>query len=64
MPFARIFCHNYLVDSAGEHEAAVIVGVFADEIDASGRRIYGAVAAEAALEYAVDVLLELHDNDI
>jgi len=58
------FCHNYLVDSAGEHEAAVIVGVFADEIDASGRRVYGAVAAEAALEYAVDVLLELHDNDI
>ncbi len=42
--------HYHLVDSAGEHEAAVIVGMLAYEVDTSGRGIHSAVTSEASLE--------------
>ena len=38
--------HDDFVDGAGEDEAAVVVGVLADEVDAAGRGVEGAFAAK------------------
>ena len=39
------FSNHALLNGAGEHETAVVVGVFADEVDAAGRGIYRSCAA-------------------
>lgn len=51
------FRHDDFVDGSGKHESAVIVGVFADEIDTSCRRVDDSVFAESFLEDRVDFLL-------
>ena len=38
--------HDHLVDSAGEHEATVVVGVLSDEVDTAGRSVKCAFTAE------------------
>lgn len=53
------FGHDYFIDGAGEHEAAVIVGVFADKVDTSGGGIESAFLAEFLLEDGADFFL--HD---
>ncbi len=48
------FRHDNLVDSAGEHVSAIIVGVFADEVYTSGRCIKCAVLSEFFFENPFD----------
>ena len=52
------------IDGAGQDEAVVVVGVFADEVDATGRGIYRAGSAiEVLLEAAANVVdCEFHEN--
>lgn len=42
--------HDHFVDGAGEHEAPVVIGVLADQVDAAGRCIERAFAAEFFIE--------------
>ena len=51
---------EHLVDGAREDESAVIVGVFADKVDASGRSVESGVAAEFFGEDFLDFFLKSH----
>ena len=48
-------CEDSAVDGAGEHIAAVVVGVFADEVDAAGRCEEAAVSAVKCPEFFLDL---------
>ena len=54
------FGHDYFVDGAGEYKTAVIVGVFAYEVDAACRSVYCAMTAKTGFEGCVDFFLEFH----
>ena len=51
---------DYFVDGAGEYEAAVVVSMFADEIDASGRCVDAAMASETIFKGRVYFFLDVH----
>ena len=53
--------HNYFIYRAGEYEAAVVVGMFADKVDTSGRCVKCAGSAEAIRKHFADVLFHVHD---
>ncbi len=51
------FGHNYLIDGTREHEATIIVGVFADKVDTTCRGVERSFATEAFGKHFPDFLL-------
>ena len=54
------FGHDAFIDSTGEHETAVVVGVLANEVDTSGRSIYIAGLSIKVLDETASYKINFH----
>ena len=52
--------HDVLVNGSGEHKSAIIVGVFADEVNTTGRCIDDAIGTETLLELRLNLFFHCY----